>query len=115
MSTNEKDRLDLRQELEKVFSNKRFADIAMEAMPPIDYAQLATKRDLEALRSELLGDHGQLRGEFAGLRGEFAELRGEVRSDIAGLRTEMVTNMRLMFAGQLGATMMLGAWVTAIT
>ena len=108
MTINEKDGLDLRQELEKIFSNPRFADIAMEAMPPIDYAQLATKRDLDGLRSELTGDIAQLRGEFA-------ELRGEVRSDIAGLRTDMVTNMRLMFAAQLGTTMMLGAWVTAVT
>ena len=55
MTINEKDRLDLRQELEKIFSNPRFADTAMEAMeamPPIDYAQLATKRDLDGLRSE---------------------------------------------------------------
>ncbi len=29
MTINEKDRLDLRQELERLFSNPRFADIAL--------------------------------------------------------------------------------------
>ena len=39
-------------------------------MPPTGWTELATKRDLDALRAEL-------RGEMAELRGE---LRGEMRS-----------------------------------
>ena len=112
MTINEKDRLDLRQELEKVFSNPRFADIAMEAMPPIDYAQLATKRDLDAVRTELRGEFSELRGEFAALvarvEGGHAELRGELKADMA-------TNVRLLMAGQLATMVMLGGWVAAVT
>ena len=101
MTTNEKDRLDLRQELERLFSNPRFADIAMEAMPPIDYAQLATKRDLDTLEAKIDGGLAQVRGEIAELSGS--------------LRSEMSSNLRLMFAMQLTTTMMLGAWVAAVT
>ncbi len=87
MTINENDRLDLRQEFERIFADKRIADIAMEAMPPIDYAQLATKRDLDALE---------------------AGLRGELKGDIAN-------NLRVMLAAQVTTMMMLGAWVAAVT
>ncbi len=93
MRITEKQRLDLRQELERVFSNPRFAEIAMEAMPPIDYDRLATKDDLAALSQEL--------------RGEMAELRGDIKSDLAN-------TTRLLFAAQLTTMVMLGAWVTAV-
>ena len=138
MTIIENDRLDLRQELERLFSNKRLADIAMEAMPPIDYANLATKRDLDAFSAELRGEMSEL---GSGLRVEMTELRGDSKSDIAelgsglrvemselgsGLRVEMAelrgdfksdmaTNLRLTIAGQLTTMMMLGAWVAAIT
>ena len=90
MTINENDRLDLRQELERIFADKRLADIAMEAMPPIDYEQLATRAGLEILRGEMSG------------------LRGELKSDIAN-------NLRVMLAAQLTTMMMLGAWVAAIS
>ncbi len=137
MTINEKDRLDLRQEFERLFNNTRIAEIAMEAMPPIDYAQLATKRDLDALGAELRGEmaglSGELRGEMAELRGEMAELRGnfakleanvdggfaKVGGAIAELRGEMhklnATTLRSVFAAQLTTMVMLGAWVTAVT
>ena len=83
MTSTEKDRLDLRQEFERLFTNKRLAEIAMEAMPPIDYAQLATKRDLDAVNAELQGEMAGLRGE---LRGEMAGLRAELSAEISELR-----------------------------
>ncbi len=94
MKISEKERLDLRQELERVFSNPRFAEIAMEAMPPVDYDRLATKDDLAALSQEL--------------RGSMAELRGELKSDLAN-------TTRLLFAAQLATMVMVGGWVAAIT
>ncbi len=100
MSINEKDRLDLRQELERIFSNKRFADIAMEAMPPLDYASLATHRDLQSLGQDLRGDMAQLRGEMA-------ELRGEMKSELAN-------HLKITIAAQLTTMVMLGAWVAAL-
>ena len=132
MSTNEKDRLDLRQAFEELFADKRIADIAMNAMPPIDYATLATKTDLGVTAAELRGEMAELRGEFvelrgefaglrgefAGLRGEFAELRGEVRGDIARLEAKIESsaagNLRVMLLSQLTTTVMLGGYVTAV-
>ncbi len=89
MTINEKDRLDLRQEFERLFNNPRIAEIAMEAMPPIDYTQLATKRDLDALGAELRGEmsglSGELRGEMAELRGSFAKLEAKVDAGFANV------------------------------
>ena len=67
------------------------ADAVMEAMPPLDYDQFATKPDLDNLRTGLKGDMSELRVEMAELRtdlqGEMAELRIELKGDIA--RVEM--------------------------
>lgn len=94
MTISENDRLDLRQELERIFSDKRLADIAMEAMPPIDYDQLATKQDLEALEAKLKGDLAELRGEMHQLN---------------------ANSVRTMVAGQIVTIGVLGAWITAVT
>lgn len=115
MSINEKDRLDLRQEFERVFESPRLAEIAMEAMPPIDYAQLATKRDLDALGAELRGEMAELRGEFAGLDGRFGGLRGEFAELRGEIKTDMANNLRIILAAQLTTMMMLGAWVAAVS
>lgn len=107
MSTNEKDRLDLRQAFEVVFANERIARIAMEAMPPIDYSALATKRDVEVSGIELRGEFAELRGEFAELRGEFAELRGEVN-------LAMSRNLWVIVGAQVATMLMLGGYITAV-
>lgn len=93
MPISENDRLDLRQALVDLLG-ERLAEVAMEAMPPIDYDQLATRADLDVLGREL--------------RAEMTELRGELKADLAA-------NLRLMLAAQLATMMMLGAWVTAVT
>ena len=99
MKITEKDRLDLRRELERVFTNPRFAEIAMEAMPPIDYDKLATKDDLLATRHLLESDtkafRTEMTSEFVAVRAEmateFAAVRGEMASEFAAVRTEMAT------------------------
>jgi len=128
MTTNEKDRLDLRQALEELFADQRLAEIAMQAMPPIDYSKLATTRDVGASAAELRGEFSELRGEFAGLKGEFAELKGEfaeLKGEFAELRgefaelgarvdTAMANNLRTIVASQVATMLMLGAWLTAL-
>ena len=129
MTVSENDRLDLRRAFEQALGDQRLAAIAMEAMPPLDYDQLATSGDLRILSAELRGEMAELRGDMAELRGDMAELRGDMaelrgdmmgfKGDVAGefakVRTEAVTNLRLLLAGQLATTMMLGAWVVAVT
>lgn len=91
MTINEKDRLDLRQALEALFENQRIAEIAMEAMPPVDYARLATKQDVAACKAELKAEMVQLRGEFAELRGELRGEFGELRGEFGGFEVSLVS------------------------
>jgi hypothetical protein len=65
MATSDEDRRDLFDLLEAGLGS-RGAALLMSHLPPIGWADLATKADLTALGSEL--------------RGEIAELRGEMRS-----------------------------------
>jgi hypothetical protein len=86
----------------------------MELLPPVGWADVATKQDLLVLRGDLdlvRDDLGLLRGEFDELRGEFATLRGEfkeLRSDLdtrieRGFRQILVTMSSLVIAGFLMA------------
>ncbi len=106
----------------------RLADALMEALPPLDYRELATKADLlltkvelqgemSELRTELKGEMGDLRVEMGELRtelkGEMGELkdkmgglRTELKSDIAEVRSEM-TLMERSLNGQFRTTMAL--------
>lgn len=129
MTINENDRLDLRQELERIFKNPRLAEIAMEAMPPIDYHQLATKQDLAALDTKIQGQFaridgrfaqveggfGHVEGRFAQLDGRFAHVEGAMIEMKGELKTDIANNLRMMLAAQVTTMMMLGAWVAAIT
>jgi len=124
---SEKDRLDLRQALADVFGSEHLADVAMEAMPPLDYDQLATKADLDTLsrelRAEMTALSAELRAEMtalsAELRGEMTALSAELRGEASGLRgelkTDLASNLRVMFMTQVTTMMMLGAWITAVT
>lgn len=71
---------------------------AIESMPLIDYAQLATKQDLNA----------QLTGGMAGLRGE---LHGE----LGKVRTEAANNLRMMMASQFATAALIIGWISAST
>ncbi|HUQ62996.1 MAG TPA: hypothetical protein VM121_04515, partial [Acidimicrobiales bacterium] len=53
------------------------ATALMNALPPLDWTDVARRSDIESLRAAFKVDRAELNGEFAGLRGEFAELKGE--------------------------------------
>jgi len=61
----------------------------MEMLPPVGWADVTTKRDLdhfaEVLRLELATTQAGLRTEMAGLRTEMADLRTEVTAAVADL------------------------------
>jgi len=104
MSTNEADRLDLRQAFEVVFGDERLARIAMEAMPPIDYSQLATKQDLAVHSAELRGDMAELKGEMGML---FAALDGKIEAKSA-------ESIKVTVLTMLTIAIMLGGYVTTV-
>ncbi|HEX9968839.1 MAG TPA: hypothetical protein VGB03_01770 [Acidimicrobiales bacterium] len=72
MATTEQSRRRLYRELTEVMGEER-ATLLVDELPPVDWANLATKRDLE--------------DEIAGVRHEIADLRIATTRDIEDLRT----------------------------
>ncbi len=96
MSMTNAERHDLHKGLEEFLGEKR-ANILMEHIPPVGWADLATKRDLDNLEERLRGEFrheiGELRHEVGTLltdqRYDMRQLRSELQLQIAGLRSEL--------------------------
>jgi uncharacterized protein YPO0396 len=96
MAIDERTRHDLYTAFEELWGPER-ADAMMSLLPPVGWADVATKHDLDALRETLEAridaNAAELRGEMAGLRTELktemAELRTELRTEMSGLETGM--------------------------
>ena len=82
MALDERARHQLHQKLEEVLGADQ-AGTLMEMLPPVGWADVATKRDLDALRSEM------------GLRFEALEHR---------LRDEIATSARTTLIAHIGTT-----------
>jgi hypothetical protein len=118
MPVDERRRLELADAAKRTFGDDAGITL-MELLPPVGWADVATKQDLLVLRGDLdlvRDDLGRLRGEVNELRdelrGEFDTLRGEfkeLRSDLdvrleRGFRQILVTVSSLVIAGFLVGT-----------
>jgi hypothetical protein len=97
VAVTEASRYRLHQRLEEVLGPEQ-ATTLMEHLPPVGWADVATKHDLAQLE-ERMGYRmdtlrAELRGEMAELRGEMGQLRAEVRGEISGLRAELHSELR---------------------
>ena len=115
MPTEDENRRELFDLLEPTIGS-RGAALLMARLPPMDWTELATKRDLDALRAELRGEMtglrgemAELRGEMAGLRGEMAELRGELRGEMRAQLPKLVAANIASMVGVAGLVLAAGA------
>ena len=105
------DTLKMAQSLEAAgFAAPQAAGAAEALAEALTSADLATKGDIHALRTELKGDIASLRGE---LKGDIASLRSEQRGDIASLRSDIELLRRDMTI-RLGGMMAVGFGVLAV-
>ncbi|GMU78117.1 MAG: hypothetical protein AMXMBFR46_09130 [Acidimicrobiia bacterium] len=96
MTIDERSRHALYLRLEQVLGNDE-ASTLMEHLPPVGWADVATRRDLDALRTDLVaeiaGVRSELSAEIAGVRSELsaeiAGVRSELSAEIAGVRSEL--------------------------
>jgi hypothetical protein len=98
MSISEAERHEI-YELIKAATSDRVASNVMSMLPPVGWADVATKTDIQSLRAEIgslraemQSQFGSVWSEFGSVRSEFGSVRseiGSVRSEIGSLRTEM--------------------------
>ena len=102
MAINEESRHELYSKLEEVLGPHEAATL-MEHLPPVGWADVATKRDLDVLATELRGEmrdlRTELRGDMAEMRGEMHALRGSFELRLADWsRTIIYTNLAAVVA-----------------
>ena len=114
MAITEEHRHRLHLRLDEVLGDRE-ATTLMEHLPPVGWADVATRRDLDhadALRrAEMASLAAELRSEMASLaaelRSEMASLAAELRSEIADLRREVRRTFLAMISLQVAMVVLL--------
>ena len=89
MSITEASRFQFRTAIGQILSEEA-ADTLMELLPPVGWADVATKTDLQHLREELKADILNLRNEF---KSDIHALRNEFKADIQALQLSFETTL----------------------
>lgn len=95
MAITERDRHTLYQRLEELLGEEE-ATTLMEHLPPVGWADVATKTDLQNLEYRLeskidqstLSLHREFNAFSADIRTEFATFKDEMRGDFSGFKNE---------------------------
>ena len=88
VAITEKSRNELRTYLEDTMGEER-ATTLMDHLPPVGWADVATRQDLTLVRGEIEQLRTETKQEFALLRVDIEQLRAETNKDIAHLREIM--------------------------
>jgi len=106
MSVTERQRHELHEWAKRV-GNEEVAATLMELLPPVGWADVATKRDLDhlgsQLRAELSEVRSELRVEMSGLRADVQRELGDVRSSISSLEARLHRDLRVQLFGVIGS------------
>ena len=119
MELDERTRHGLFQRLDDVIG-PQYAEALMSYLPPVGWADVATKRDLDALESKLTHRfETMLHREIGSVRGEIGSVHGEigsVRAEIGELHSDVVRQTRALFLALAGLMVTLTAiTIAAIT
>lgn len=87
MTVTEEARYHRLQQLDDSLGEKR-ANTMMELLPPVGWADVATKRDLDQ-QSERLGL--MVRAEISGVRAEIAGVRGDFQNSLRRMQTVLLS------------------------
>ena len=83
------------------------ATTLMEAIPPVGWADIATKRDLDNQLALIRADFDALRAEVGGIHAEHGGIRAEVAGGLDQLRAELYKSQmslqRTLLLGMLAA------------
>ncbi|MBQ90224.1 MAG: hypothetical protein CL441_02210 [Acidimicrobiaceae bacterium] len=108
MTVDEKTRLEIRNWFREQL-NDELADAIMEAMPPVEWAQVATRDEVSRLGQDLRAEM-DLQGRE--LRAEMAELRAEIHLGFAGIRNDFADLKR--WTAMSGIGIATSSWALAV-
>ena len=95
MSVTERQRHELHEWAKRV-GDEEVAATLMELLPPVGWADVATKRDLGHLET-------QLRGEMSVMRSELRAEMAEVRLSMSSLEARLHRDLRVQLFGIMGS------------
>jgi hypothetical protein len=106
MTATEGSRHRLHQRLEAVLGEDE-ATTLMEHLPPVGWADVATKADIAATRADFKrlesATATALQAAVEGLRAEMKVMEAHLRTDMADMRTDIHREMRMQLLAILGA------------
>ncbi len=111
MAVTEKQRHQFFKQAEEVFGPDG-AETLMELLPPVGWADVATKHDLDALRAATKQDIDLVRQE---LKGDIDLVRVELKGDIASLRADFERTLRQQLVTTLTANAVMVGLAVSLT
>ena len=106
MAVNEAARHELYTRLEELLGQQPSSTL-MSLLPPVGWADVATKDDLRMLglevRAEVSGLRTELRDGIADLRAELRDEIADVRTEVAGFRADVADGQRRLTLTLVGA------------